>query len=78
MKEGANMKIVKQKWLKIMLWIAFLIPFSLWLYILLFVGTANSYIDNICHPLSAVLLVIIIIREIILDFNVYKRTKEDD
>lgn len=78
MKERANMKVVKSKRLNIILWIAFLIPFSLWFYIWFFVGTANSYIDNICHPLSAVLLVIIIIREIILDFNVYKRTKEDD
>lgn len=60
------MKILKSKWFNILLWIALLIPFSLWLYVWLFVGTANTNIDNICYPLSIVFLVIMVIKRISL------------
>ena len=60
------MKVLKSKWFNIVLWIAFLIPFFLWLYVWLFVGTANTNIDDICYPLSIVLLVIMAIKKISL------------
>lgn len=60
------MKILKSKWLSIVLWIALLIPFSLWFYVWLFIGTANTNIDDICHPLSIVFFVIMIIKRVSL------------
>lgn len=60
------MKILTSKWLNVILWVAFLIPYSLWLYIWLFIGIANSNIDDICFTLSIALLVIIVIKKTIL------------
>lgn len=62
------MKILTSKWFKITHWFIVLVPFTAWLYIWLFIGIANTNIDDICYPLSIVLFVTIIIKKSVLAF----------
>ena len=60
------MKLLKSKWFNIILWIALLVPFISWLYVWLFVGTANTTIDDICYPLSILFYATMIIKRIVV------------
>lgn len=68
------MKILKTKLFKHIQWFAFLVPFVIWLCIELFVGTANTSVDNVCFPLSIILFITIVARMIFC--SIYKDVKE--
>ncbi len=70
------MKLLKSKLFNRIHWVAFGIPFVMWLYINLFVGTANTKIDNVCLPICIVLFIMIIVRKIICDFDDYEYAEE--
>lgn len=59
------MKLLKTQLFIYIHWIVFFIPFSIWMYIEFFVGTANTNIDNICYPMSIILLATIAARVVI-------------
>lgn len=60
-------KLVKSKWSKRFLWLCIFLPFSIWGYILLFIGTANTYIDNVCCAICLISMATLIIRSFIIE-----------
>lgn len=62
------MKLFRTKIFNRIHWIVFLIPFSIWLYVELFVGAANTRIDDTCYLISVVFLATIIARKMICEF----------
>ena len=67
------MKLFRTKIFNRIHWIVFLIPFSIWLYVVLFVGTANTRIDDTCYLMSVVFLATIIARKMICEFVDYAK-----
>lgn len=61
------MKLLEKKLFKYIQWIMFCIPFSMWLYIEFFVGTANTIVDNVCFPISILLFLTILVRMVVCD-----------
>lgn len=62
-------KIVESKWGKKVLWFFILLTFCIWGYIVLFVGTANTLIDNFCLIICLTLMNVLIVRNIVVDIN---------
>lgn len=70
------MKLLKTQLFIYIHWIVFFIPFSIWMYIEFFVGTANTNIDDICRPISIILLATIAVRVVIC--SIYEEIKEKE
>lgn len=70
------MKLLKSKLFIYIQWIVFLIPFSIYEYVVFIVGPANTLIDDICFPISIILLATIIGRRSICDLYDYTEIRQ--
>lgn len=61
-------KIITSKFSKIILFLCMLINFATWGYIVLFIGTANTYFDNVCLAVCLISMGLIIVRSFIIEY----------
>ena len=61
-------KLVSSKWSKRILWLSTISTFSIWGYIVLFIGTANTKIDNVCLVLCLISMIILFIRDFAVEY----------
>ena len=61
-------KIITSKFSKIILFLCMLINFAIWGYIVLFIGTANTYFDNVCIAVYWISMGLIIVRSFIIEY----------
>lgn len=64
-------KIVRSKWSKRFLWLCILLPFCVWGYIVLFIGTANTHIDNVCFVVCIASMIIYLVRCAMIEYWEY-------
>lgn len=61
-------KVICSKWSKRFLWFIIILTFLMYEYIFLFVGTGNTYIDNVCILVCLTFMGMILVRSFLIEY----------
>lgn len=61
-------KVICSKWSKRFLWFIIILAFLVFEYIFLFVGTGNTYIDNVCVFVCLIFMGMILVRSFLIEY----------